>query len=37
MMLWFLESPFTNIYHNDVELIYRHFPNKKALNLHGIL
>lgn len=24
-------SPFTNIYHNDVELIYRHFPNKKAL------
>ena len=24
-------SPFTNVYHNDVELIYRHFPNKKAL------
>ena len=24
-------SPFTNTYHNNVELIYRHFPNKKAL------
>ncbi|MCO4638282.1 Receptor polysaccharide phosphotransferase [Streptococcus infantarius subsp. infantarius] len=23
--------PFTNTYHNNVELIYRHFPNKKAL------
>ena len=24
-------SPFTNTYYNNVELIYRHFPNKKAL------
>ena len=24
-------SLFTNTYHNNVELIYRHFPNKKAL------
>ena len=24
-------SPFTNTYHNNVELIYRHFPNKKAM------
>ena len=24
-------SPFTNTCHNNVELIYRHFPNKKAL------
>ena len=24
-------SPFTNTYLNNVELIYRHFPNKKAL------
>ena len=24
-------SSYTNTYHNNVELIYRHFPNKKAL------
>lgn len=24
-------SPFTGIYHNNIELIYRHFPNKAAM------